>query len=230
MIFLICGLRESTRVTNLFPDVGLPSVFSGPVGASWSHWRTCFLINCYFFATMMAAISGKLSGVALLGSKIRRERPAGPSQWQRGPGPRWREMHQIRTMKLCFGLVLLLVAAPALARDNGQWNNVATDAQVRQWYRSLMMPDYPSSSCCGEADAYYADSFEIDGDRYVAIITDERPDAPLRRPHVVPGTRIVVPNNKLKYDQGNPTGHGVIFLGSYNGTPHVYCYVAPGGV
>ena len=45
---------------------------------------------------------------------------------------------------------------------------------------------------------------------------------------VIPeGTRIPVPNQKLKWDEGNPTGHGIIFIGS-NG--QVFCYVTPGGV
>lgn len=33
---------------------------------------------------------------------------------------------------------------------------------------------------------------------------------------------------KMKWNQGNPTGHGIIFLRV--GTTQVYCYVAPGGV
>jgi hypothetical protein len=66
-------------------------------------------------------------------------------------------------------------------------------------------------SCCAEADAYWADSFEVDGDRYVAIITDERPDGPLGRPHRESGEKIVVPNHKIKWDDGNPTGHGIIY-------------------
>jgi len=77
-------------------------------------------------------------------------------------------------------------------------------------------------------NAYWADSFEVEGDHYVAIITDERPDGPIGRPHIEVGTRVVVPNHKIKWDQGNPTGHGVIFLGF--GAQWVYCYVPPGGV
>jgi hypothetical protein len=121
-------------------------------------------------------------------------------------------------------LLTAFVATPAPARNDGQWE--ATPEHVRSWYRGLKQPDHPRVSCCGEADAYWADSFEVDGEHYVAIITDERDDAPLGRPHLAPGTRIVVPNHKLKYDAGNPTGHGVIFLSA---TRHVYCYVAPGG-
>ena len=33
---------------------------------------------------------------------------------------------------------------------------------------------HPTLSCCSEADAYWADSFEVDDGRYVATITDER--------------------------------------------------------
>jgi hypothetical protein len=51
--------------------------------------------------------------------------------------------------------------------------------------------------------------FEEDGDKYVAIITDER--HVVGRPDVSVGTRIVVPRHKQKYDAINPTGHGVIF-------------------
>lgn len=121
--------------------------------------------------------------------------------------------------------VVLFLMWPAHARDAGQWQ--ATDADVRTWYRELKQPDNPRVSCCGEADAYYADSFEVAGDSYVAIITDERDDVPLGRPHIDPGTRIAVPNHKLKYDAGNPTGHGVIFVG---GGKQVLCYIVPGGV
>jgi hypothetical protein len=114
---------------------------------------------------------------------------------------------------------------PLEGRDLGQWASI--DPSVSQWYKTLMMPDNPTISCCGTADAYYADVFETEGDRYVAIITDTRDDAPLGRHHVEPGTRIVVPNAKLKVDSGNPTGHGVIFLSS---SDTVFCYVAPGGI
>ncbi len=48
-----------------------------------------------------------------------------------------------------------------------------------------------SGSCCGEADAYWADAFEAtsNGD-YIAIITDPRDDEPLGRIHRDIGTRI----------------------------------------
>jgi hypothetical protein len=115
-------------------------------------------------------------------------------------------------------LTLALLSLPASARDNGQWGNQS--AALRQWFQNLMQPDNKLQSCCGEADAYEADSFEVSGDQYVAIITDGK--------GVIPnGTRISVPNQKMKWDAGNPTGHGILFIGTGG---QVYCYVTPGGV
>lgn len=117
------------------------------------------------------------------------------------------------------------IASVAGARDDGQWE--VTGPEVRTWYRELMQPDNPMVSCCGEADAYWADSFEVVDGQYLAIITDTREDKPLGRPHIPSGTKVVVPNRKLKYDKGNPTGHGVLFVST---VLDVYCYVVPGGV
>jgi hypothetical protein len=114
--------------------------------------------------------------------------------------------------------LFLLFSVPAIARDLGQWDN--QPIAVRQWFQGLMQPDNPYVSCCGEADAFEADTFEVVGDQYVAVITNGK--------GVIPdGTRIPIPNQKLKWDRGNPTGHGIIFIGSGGA---VYCYVAPGGV
>ena len=65
---------------------------------------------------------------------------------------------------------LALLSLPAFARDNGQWGN--QPLAVRQWFQGLMQPDNKTQSCCGEADAYEADNFEVKDDQYVAIITD----------------------------------------------------------
>jgi hypothetical protein len=127
--------------------------------------------------------------------------------------------------RIVLGLACCCLIGVVNARDLGQWES--TDPTVREWYQALMQPDIPSASCCGEADAYWADSYQVDGDKYVAIITDPRPDEPLRRKHIEIGTKILVPNHKLKFDQSNPTGHGIIFLSRGD---YVYCYVAPGGV
>lgn len=122
-------------------------------------------------------------------------------------------------------LAVFLLPSSASARDLGQWES--GDPAVKQWYQQLMQPDAPAVSCCGEADAYWADDFHVrDGKTYVTV-TDDRPDEPRGRPHVPVGTEVEVPSNKLKWDKSNPTGHGILFLSAGR---YVFCYVQPGGV
>jgi hypothetical protein len=111
------------------------------------------------------------------------------------------------------------LTADALARGGGEGGHGGGGGHVRQWFQKLMQPDNPDMSCYGEADALEADSFEIRGDQYVAIITNGK--------GIIPeGTQISVPKNKVKWDNGNPTGHGIIFIGNAG---QIYCYVTPGG-
>ena len=131
-----------------------------------------------------------------------------------------------RNATACMVLVnLAIMCAVAAARDSGQWEREEPD--VRHWYRTLMQPDNPSMSCCGEADAYWADEVETKGDKVIAIITDTRPDGPLGRRPIPPGTKFEIPQNKITYRGGNPTGHIVIFV---NQLDAVLCYVMNGGV
>jgi hypothetical protein len=120
----------------------------------------------------------------------------------------------------------LLLVFNANARDLGQWEG--RPAHIRGWFERLMQPDNQFKSCCGEADAYQADNFDVEGDHYVAIITDGSGDIAHGKPAIPDGTRIPVPNHKMKWDKGNPTGHGIIFISV--ATKEVYCYVTPGGV
>ena len=122
-----------------------------------------------------------------------------------------------------WAAVFVLSICEASARDLGQWEGV--DPGQRKWFNGLKQPDNPYKSCCGLADAYWADSYEVKDDQYIAIITDERDDEPLRRPHIENGRRFVVPNSKIKWDSGNPTGHVIIFIGRFE----VHCYLPPGG-
>jgi len=135
-------------------------------------------------------------------------------------------------MKLNHGAAAILVLSglvhSTLAREGGDW--AATPTSVRDWFATFMQPDNPAVSCCGEADAYWADTYEVEGDEYVAIITDDRDeiyDERVGRVTREAGTKIPVPNRKLKWDDGNPTGHGVVFLSSGGS---VICYLPPGGV
>lgn len=131
---------------------------------------------------------------------------------------------------LAAAAAVCLMAGIAFAHDKGQHEH--DDPAIRQWYRDLKQPDAPQTSCCGEADGYWCDDWYVrDGSTYCRI-TDDRPDAPLKRQHVPVGTEILIPNHKLKYDAGNPTGHSVVFLNvvvadTNETAPYygVYCFV-----
>jgi hypothetical protein len=103
---------------------------------------------------------------------------------------------------------------PVAAHDAGS----GTSPFICQWFQKLMQPDNADMSCYGEADALEADSFEIRR-------------RPVRRHHHErqghhPRGREFRTQNKVKWDNSNPTGHGIIFIGNAG---QIYCYVTPGG-
>lgn len=106
---------------------------------------------------------------------------------------------------------------PAFAHDR----NTEHDG----WYMSLMQPDNPSASCCGIADAYWCDDISVEKGKTFCKITDDQ-DIP-QRPKLPMGTKIDIPDHKLKWDKGNPTGHAIVFLSTGG---YVYCFVQTGGV
>lgn len=126
---------------------------------------------------------------------------------------------------ICAGAFFIFLLSPAFSRNSGQWDQ--EDIAISSWYRTLMQPDNPTISCCGEADAYWADDTEVKNGKVYAIITDTRDDAPLRRRHIPLGKKYEVPPEKITYRGGNPTGHIIIFIGIND---NVLCYVMNGGV
>ena len=126
-----------------------------------------------------------------------------------------RALVRIMIGAVVFVAAMFLVVAFALAHDHDQW------------YGSLMQPDNPAVSCCGKADAYWCDTINVKDGKTFCTITDDRDDGPLRRPHVPIGTQIEIPNHKLKWDRGNPTGHAVVFLSPAG---HVWCFVQSTGI
>jgi len=62
--------------------------------------------------------------------------------------------------RIALDVIVWLVASTTLnARDLGQWDDPA-NADIKKWYQDLKQPDNLAVSCCGEADAYWADAFE----------------------------------------------------------------------
>ncbi len=125
---------------------------------------------------------------------------------------------------VCSLVALVALLSVAFARDVGQWTNV--DPKIHEWYQHLTRPDMPGSICCTEADAYWADEVHVRNGKMYVVVTDDRDDGPLHRPHIPNGTEIEVPPEKLKYDEGNPTGHGVLFVSTSGFT---WCYVMGSG-
>jgi hypothetical protein len=124
------------------------------------------------------------------------------------------------TNKAAWALVLVglvLIATPVRAHDHEH-------PELNEWYAGLMQPDDPTVSCCGEADAYWCDDYYARDGKAYCKITDDRVVS--RRPLVPVGTEIEIPDRKLKWDRGNPTGHSVVFLSSGGA---VYCFVQNGG-
>ena len=115
-------------------------------------------------------------------------------------------------------MVLELAVPIALARDYGQWEN--SPPHVRRWFQGLKQPDNPRVSCCAKPTRTKPIS-----SRSTAAATLR--SSPTARERSRNGTKIPVPHHKMKWDEGNPTGHGIIFIGVQG---QVYCYVAPGGV
>ena len=126
-------------------------------------------------------------------------------------------------------LTLTTMCLHAFAHDYGQW--LDESPEVRAWYNSLRQPDHPDISCCGVGDSYWADDIETDSNgNLIAVITDDRADEPLKRPHIPAGTRMSVPKEKINWDEGNPSGHTVIFLGTHSSEYFVFCFVQNGSV
>lgn len=139
---------------------------------------------------------------------------------------------------------LLLFATSALAGEGWESRPHVCDQSTgprlercQEWIRTVQRPDIPAS-CCGDADAFIADDFEVDAEgNLYAIITADYPEPPgyleedgtLTKPSFVVrrGMKILIPEAKRNHDprDANMSGHGVVFMMPSNGT--VLCYFAP---
>jgi hypothetical protein len=141
---------------------------------------------------------------------------------------------------IAIALAILIVCLFGWTLAQAQTKYAAPD--LSEYYTSLMQPDNPKSSCCGDADRYFADKTEactaadfanVPSCAIVAIITDDGPnvfDVPdgkggtrtIRRPPIPVGTRIPVPASKIRKNPiPNPTDRNIIFTGL---SLYPYCY------
>lgn len=118
-------------------------------------------------------------------------------------------------MKLPLAVLAATVTlSPALALDNGQWTD--QPPEIRAWFQSVMQPDNPAMSCCGEGDAFEVTLDGDDADSFAAIIFNGKGIYPN-------GAHVSVPRSKLQYKYGNPLpldpGHYILFIQISNGRP-----------
>lgn len=147
-------------------------------------------------------------------------------------------------------LLLLMLGQTAKAGDGWQGRPSVCDhipsgpraERCHQWVQTAQRPDIPGASCCGEADAFMADDFELgpNGELY-AIITADYPDTALttfdNEGNAIPappndfkvrrGMKILIPPDRLitRPEDANRSGHGVVYLRPSNG--EVLCYAMP---
>lgn len=151
----------------------------------------------------------------------------------------------ISVMVIVMFAIGMCAAVQAPAREGWQGRPLVCDPtemtlpewqQCREWISNVQRPDYRGNSCCGEADAFEANAFEVsENGEYIAIITKEYPGTPIDdgeggtvQSNPLPyGTRIVIPQQKVNSAilDGNPTGKGIVFLAS--NMKDVLCYFSP---
>lgn len=117
-------------------------------------------------------------------------------------------------MRSALAFVAVLAATTALARDTGQWGN--QPPEIRAWFQSVMQPENPYQSCCGEADAFDAEMVgeEPDGAMDVRILAGPVTEWI--------GTVVIVPREKLQVRYGNPLDKIILFIGAGG---KIYCLI-----
>lgn len=151
-------------------------------------------------------------------------------------------------MNVIAFVLALLLSVPAVAREqvySTPGRPLVCDPKVmgrglefqkcQSWISKVLRPDnppeYPTRTCCGESDAYIADAFVLEGDKFYAIITRnyeavEDYEGGGSRGYNK-GDRVLIPPEKVNRafeNGGNPSGHGIVFI---NSSGEVLCYFAP---
>ena len=109
-------------------------------------------------------------------------------------------------------VIALLSSAPfaAMAFDNGQYNDVPSD--IRAWFKTVRSPR--GVPCCDIADGHRTD-YEMRADNHFWV--------------PINGEWMIVPDEAIVSNDGNPTGDAVVWYTIYNGTVYIRCFVPGGG-
>lgn len=135
------------------------------------------------------------------------------------------------------------IATPTHARPAQQWAQASPERQ--QFFKNAMRPDgsSPPVSCCGDADAYETDMWEVGPNHeLIAVLTCNDPENckhatttwdeegyEIPIPVFPAGKRVIIPPSKVlaPHQPDNNTGHGWVFL---NTSGDVLCYAPPAGL
>lgn len=123
---------------------------------------------------------------------------------------------------LMFLLVILiaLVVRPALAADNGQFENVPDN--IRSWFKSVRSPN--GVPCCDIADGHHTTWRATSDGSY---------EAPIRNPEDPEGSDhwYTVPPEAIVYNQGNPNEDAIVwYVRQGTNVYFIRCFVPGGGV
>ncbi len=162
---------------------------------------------------------------------------------------------------VAIAVLLLMLGIRAHARPNPAWQAQRIQAEQGEDYETLRRLRYVSKAgtkscpegsqtwcvpsvgvpvnCCGEADAYEADDFEVDtaGNLWGVLTCNDPKDCEEVANKVVrnPGEKFRIPRDKLllSHDPVNDTGHGWIWISpsstDEDGLPVVFCFTPGAG-
>jgi hypothetical protein len=112
-------------------------------------------------------------------------------------------------MTLRAALAVLIVCTPALAHDNGQFDNVSP--AVRTWLKNVKSPH--GIPCCDIADGHRTE-FDMRQNQYWVPIN---------------GDWLPVPPEAVLTDVDNPIGEAVVWYTAYGGRVLIRCFVPGSG-
>lgn len=110
---------------------------------------------------------------------------------------------------LKFAVFAFLICTPALAHDNGQFNDVPDT--VRAWFKSVKSQH--GVPCCDIADGHRTE-YDMRSNQYWVPID---------------GQWMPVPPEAVIRDSGNPVGDAVVWYSSYGDHVLIRCFVPGGG-
>jgi len=140
---------------------------------------------------------------------------------------------------------LLFFASAAFARDGYADRPHACDMpsgptleKCQAWISTVRRPDFRTSSCCGDGDAFITDNFRVgpNGELYAivtadypdAVSTDEEGNTVITPAAIHRGSEILIPQDKVNHalEDANRSSHGVAFLLVNQGNK-VICFFFP---